>query len=98
MKYLDYFHRRCPKPTQENTPAKPLPGIEHLMESRTPPLLVLPQSKLVENTTKFIQSKIDSENFSKEWLCPQNLVLSLARVLGDAESCVPGCINLSLDS
>ena len=45
----------------ENTPAKQLSGIEHLMESRATPLLVLPQSKLVENTTtKFIQSKIDS--------------------------------------
>ena len=50
----------CPRPTEENTPAKPLSGIEHLMEFWATPLLVLPQSKLVENTTKFIQSKIDS--------------------------------------
>ena len=48
------------------------------MELCATPLLVLPQSKLVENTTKFIQNKIDSENFGKDWLCPQNLVLSLA--------------------
>ena len=41
------------------------------MEHRASPLLMLPQSKLVEGTTKFIQSKID-------WLCPQHLVLSLA--------------------
>ena len=53
-------------------------GIEHLMESQATPLLVLPQSKLVENTTKFIQNKIDSENFGKDLLCPQNLVSSLA--------------------
>ena len=32
----------------------------------------------MENTTKFIQNKMDSENFGKDWLCPQNLVSSLA--------------------
>ena len=32
----------------------------------------------MENTTKFKQSKIDSENFGKDWLCPQNLVFSWA--------------------
>ena len=50
----------CPRPTEENTPNRPLSGIEHQMENRTTPLLTLPQSKLVEGTTKFIQSKIDS--------------------------------------
>ena len=44
----------CPKTPQEQTPVKLLSRIEHLMESRAIPLLVLPQSKLVENTTKFI--------------------------------------------
>ena len=44
----------CPKTQQDQAPAKPLSGIEHLMESRSMPLLVLPQSKLVENTTKYI--------------------------------------------
>ena len=68
----------CPKLMGENTPAKPLSGIEHLMEAQASPLLVLPQSKLVEGTTKFIQSKIDSENCGRDWLCPQHLVLSLA--------------------
>ena len=68
----------CPKLMEENTPAKSLSGIEHLMEAGATQLLVLPQSKLVENTTKFIQSKIDSENFGKDWLCPQSLVSSLA--------------------
>ena len=68
----------CPKPTEENAPAKPLSEIQHLLECQATPLLVFPQSKLVENTTKFIQSKIDSENFGKDWLCPQNLV----RILG----------------
>ena len=48
------------------------------MESHATPLLVLPQSKLVENTTKCIQNRLDSENFGKNWLCPQNLVSSLA--------------------
>ena len=56
----------CPKPSEEHTPAKPLSGIEHLMELHATPLLVLPQSELVENTTKFIQNKIDSENFGKD--------------------------------
>ena len=60
----------CPMSKEENTTAKPLSGIEHLMESRSTLLLVLSQSKLVENTTKFIQSKIDSENFGKDWLFP----------------------------
>ena len=65
----------CPKSTEEHTSAKPLSGIEHLMESHATALLVLLQSKLVENTTKFIQNKIDSEKFGKGWLCPQNLIL-----------------------
>ena len=67
-----------PRPTEENTPNRPLSGIENLMENRTSPLLTLPQSKLVEGTTKFIQSKVDSETLTKDWLCPQHLVLSLA--------------------
>ena len=68
----------CPKQTEENTPTKPLSGIEHLMENPASPLLTLPQSKLVESTTKFIQSKIDSESLTKDWQCPQHLVSSLA--------------------
>ena len=70
----------CPRLTEENTPSKPLSGIEHLMENRTSPLLTLPQSKLVESTctTKFLQSKVDSEMLTKDWLCPQHLVLSFA--------------------
>ena len=47
----------CPKPSKDHTPAKPPPGIEQLMESGATLLLVLGQSKLVENTTKFIQNK-----------------------------------------
>ena len=61
----------CPRLTEENTHTKPLLGIEHLMENRVSPLLMLPQSKLVESTTKFIQSKTDSESLTKDWLCPQ---------------------------
>ena len=40
--------------------------------------MLLPQSKLVENTTQFIQSKMDSETLTKDWLCPQHLVSFLA--------------------
>ena len=68
----------CPKTQQEQTPTKPLSGIEHLMESRTNPLLILPQSKLVENTTKYIQNRLDTEKCYKDWICPQNLVSVLA--------------------
>ena len=68
----------CPRPTEEHTPAKPLSGIEHLMESHATPSLVLPQSKLVEKTTRFLQNKLDSEKCGKDWLCSQSLVTSLA--------------------
>ena len=68
----------CPKIQQEQAPTKPLSGIEHLMESRTNPLLILPQSKLVENTTKYIQNRLDSDKCYKDWICPQNLVSVLA--------------------
>ena len=67
-----------PKTQQEQTPTKPLSRIEHLMESRTNPLLILPQSKLVENTTKYIQNRLDTEKCNKDRICPQNLVLVLA--------------------
>ena len=60
------------------TPIKPLSEIQHLMESHATPLLVLPQSKLVENTTKFIQDKLNTDKCCKDWICPQNLVTSLA--------------------
>ena len=48
------------------------------MESHATPLLVLPQSELVENTTKFIQDKLNTDKCCKDWICPQNLVMSLA--------------------
>ena len=47
------------------------------MESHTTPLLVLLQSKLIENTTKVNQNKFDTEKCGKDWLCPQNLAASL---------------------
>ena len=47
------------------------------MESYATPLLVLPQSKLVENTMKFLQNKLNSEKCGKDWLCSQSLVTSL---------------------
>ena len=49
------------------------------MESHTTPLLVLPQSKLVENTAKFLQNKIDTEKCGRDWICSQNLVSSLTQ-------------------
>ena len=64
----------CPKTQQEQTPTKPLSRIEHLMESCTNSLLILPQSKLVENTTKYIQNRLDTEKCYKDWIGPQNLV------------------------
>ena len=42
------------------------------------PLLVLPQSKLVENTTKYIQNRLDLDKCFRDWICPQNLVSALA--------------------
>ena len=51
----------CPKPSEDHTPSKPLAGIEQFIESRSTPLLVLSQSKLVENTTKFIQDRLNLE-------------------------------------
>ena len=64
----------CPKTQQDQAPSKPLSGIEHLMESRSNPLLVLPQSKLVENTIKYIQNRLGSDKCFRDWKCPQNLV------------------------
>ena len=49
------------------------------MESHATPLLVLPQSKLVENTTKFIQDKLNTDKCSKYWICLQNLVTPLVQ-------------------
>ena len=68
----------CPKTQQDQAPSKPLSGIEHLMESRMNPLLILPQSKLVENTTKYIQNRLDSDKCFRDWICPQNMVSALA--------------------
>ena len=68
----------CPKTQQDQAPLKPLSGIEQLMESRSTPLLVLPQSKSVENTTKYIQNRLDSDKCSRDWICPQSLVSALA--------------------
>ena len=43
------------------------------------PLLLLPQSKPVENTARFLQSKIDTEKCGRDWICSQNLVSSLTQ-------------------
>ena len=70
----------CPKTQQDQAPLKPLSGIEQLMESRSTPLHVLPQSKLVENTTKYIQNRLDLDKCSRDWICPQSLVSALALI------------------
>ena len=56
----------CLRPSEDHTPSKPLSGIELLMESRSTPLPVLPQSKLIENTTKYIQSKLDTDKLGQD--------------------------------
>ena len=48
------------------------------MGSRSTPLLVLPPSKLVENTTKYMQNRLDSNKCFRDWICSQNLVSALA--------------------
>ena len=67
----------CLRSTKEHAPAKPLSGIEQLMESQSTPLLILPQSKLIENTARFLQDKIDTEKCGRDWVCSQSSVLSL---------------------
>ena len=50
------------------------------MESESTPFMMLPQSKLIENTARFLQDKINSENCGKDWVCPQNLVSYLTQI------------------
>ena len=68
----------CPRPSEDHTPSKSLSRIELLMESHTTPLPDLPHSKLIENTTKYIQSKLDMDELGQDWTCPQQFVKSLA--------------------
>ena len=56
----------CPKPSEDHTPYRHLSGIEQLMESRSAPLQVLPQSKLIENITKYIQDKLNMEKLGQD--------------------------------
>ena len=49
------------------------------MELHATPLLLLPQSKLVENTARFLQSKIDTEKCCRDGICSQNIVSSLTQ-------------------
>ena len=48
------------------------------MQSHTTSSPVLPQSKFIENTTKYIQSKLDRDKPGQDWTCPQQFVKSLA--------------------
>ena len=48
------------------------------MESCSTPLQVLPQSKLIEYTTKYIQDKLNTEKLGQNWSCPQQLLKLLA--------------------
>ena len=68
-----------PRQTEEHTTAKPLSGIEQLLESQSTPLMMLPQSKLIVNMARFLQDKINSEKCSKDWVCPQNVVSYLTQ-------------------
>ena len=67
----------CPRSTEEHAPEKPLSDIEQLMESQLTPLRILPQSRLIENTARFLQDKIDTEKCGRDWVCSQSLVSSL---------------------
>ena len=66
--------RRSPQVAEFPFPTQPLSGIEHLIESRSMQLLVL----AVENTTKYVQNRLDMEKCCRDWICPQNLVSALA--------------------
>ena len=59
-----------PRPSEDHTASRPLSGIEQLMESCSAPLQVLPQSKLIENTTKYIQDKLNTDKLGQDWTCP----------------------------
>ena len=59
----------CPRSIEEHAPAKPLSGIEQLMKSQSTLLLMLPQSRLIENTARFLQDKIDTEKCGRDWVC-----------------------------
>ena len=48
------------------------------MESHSTPLPVLLQSELVENTTTYIQSNLDTDKRDQDWTCSQQFVKSLA--------------------
>ena len=48
------------------------------MDSFSTPLPVLSQSKLVENTTKYIQNKLYTDKLGQDWTCPQQFVKLLA--------------------
>ena len=54
-----------------------LSGIEQLTETQSTPLLILPQSKLIENTARFLRDKKDTEKCGRDWVCSQSLVPSL---------------------
>ena len=69
----------CPRSIEEHTPVRPLSGIEQLMVSQLTPFMMLLQSKLIENTSRFLQDKIDSEKCGRDWVCSQNLVSSLTQ-------------------
>ena len=64
----------CPKPSEDHTPSRLLSGIKQIMESGSAPLQVLPQSKLVENTTKCILNEFNTDKLGQDWNCPQQLV------------------------
>ena len=65
------FCLRSLRPIEEYAPAKPLSGIEHFMESHATPLLLLPQSKLVENIARFLQNTLTQRNVAEIGYAPK---------------------------
>ena len=52
----------CSRASEDHTPYKFPSGIELFTKSRSTPLLVLPLSKLIENTIKYIQNNFKGIN------------------------------------
>ena len=55
-----------PRPSEDHTPSRPLAGTELFMESHSSPLLVVPQPKLIEHITKYIQNKFYTDKLDQD--------------------------------
>ena len=61
------YYQRCVQNLRKVILPPDLSQEEQLMESHSAPLQVLPQSKLIENTTKYIQDKLNLEKLGQDW-------------------------------